>query len=89
MMYPYITLGNDIEVSHSHVLEKNLQQEIEVHFERATQNGFDSARCVLPSYQWKFCEGFSEDEQKFFCEVLKHNAHLLFRYAEQGGFDCA
>jgi len=90
MMYPYITLADETEIVHSHVMEVNGVQTVEVHFERPSEDhGFDSARCVLPSYQWKFNEGFSEADIRFFDEFLHHNAHLLYRYAAQGGVHCA
>ena len=89
MMYPYITLADETEIAHSQVIEDNGVQTVEVHFERPTEQGFDSARCVLPSYQWKFKEGFSSEEISFFEEFLRHNAHLLYRYAAQGGIHCA
>lgn len=89
MMYPYITLADETEITHSHIIKKDGVQTVEVHFERPTETGFASARCVLPSYQWKFNEGFSEEEMTFFYEFLQHNAHLLYRYAAQGGIHCA
>ena len=89
MMYPYITLADETEITHSHIIDSDGIQTVEVHFERPTENGFCSARCSLPSYQWKFNEGFSEEEIKFFNEFLHHNAHLLYRYAAQGGIHCA
>jgi len=62
------------------------EQYIEVHFERPLQTGgFDSARCVLPSYEWLYNEGYSEREIAFFNEWLSHNAHTLFKYAGSGG----
>lgn len=39
MMYPYITLADGTEI---------------VHFERPTEEEFDSARCELPDYKWIF-----------------------------------
>lgn len=89
MMYPYMTLADETEVTHSHLMEQDGQQTVEVHFERPRENGFDSARCVLPSYAWKFNEGYSPAEIAFFEEFLQHNAHLLYRYAAQGGIQCA
>jgi len=89
MMYPYITLPDNTESTHSHVIEEQGVQMVEVHFERPTENGFDSARCVLPNYQWKFNEGFKPEEITFFNEFLQHNAHLLYRYAAQRGIHCA
>ena len=89
MMYPYITLADETEITHSNLLEQDGVQTVEVHFERPTEHGFDSARCVLPSYQWKFNDGYSDAEILFFEELLRNNAHLLFRYANQGGIHCA
>ncbi len=89
MMYPYITLADETEITHSHIIERDGVQTVEVHFERPVESGFDSARGVLPSYQWKFNEGFSREEIAFFDEFLQHNAHLLYRYAAQGGIHCA
>ena len=89
MMYPYMELADETLITHSGLLHKEAVPTIDVHFERPTENGFLSARCVLPTYQWKFNEGFSEQEIAFFEEFLLNNAHLLYRYAEQGGIRCA
>lgn len=89
MMYPYMTLPDETEITHSHLMERCGQQTVEVHFERPRENGFDSARCVLPTYEWKFNEGYSPAEIAFFEEFLRHNAHLIYRYAQQGGIRCA
>ena len=89
MMYPYITLADETEITHSHIVEHEGVQSVEVHFERPTEDGFVSARCVLPSYEWKFNEGFRPDELALFDEFLRHNVHLLYRYAAQGGIHCA
>lgn len=89
MMYPYMILADETEITHSHLIECGGLQTVEVHFERPTEDGFDSARCVLPTYAWKFNEGFSSEELAFFDEFLRHNAHLLYRYAAQGGIWCA
>ena len=51
-MYPYLTLADETEIVHSHVMNVDGVQTVEVHFERPSEErGFDSARCVLPSYQ--------------------------------------
>ena len=50
MMYPYMTLADETEIVHSQVFEEDGVKKIIVHFERATEHGFDSARCELPSY---------------------------------------
>ena len=89
MMYPYMTLADETEITHSQVIERDGLQMVEVHFERPIEGGFHMARCVLPTYAWKFNEGYSSEEIAFFEELLRHNAHLIYRYAQQGGIQCA
>ena len=84
MMYPYMTLSDGTEIVHSHLIKKeNGQQEVQVHFERPTEDGFDSARSCLPSYTWISRQGFSDEELAFFEQLLRSNAHLLYTYASQ------
>lgn len=42
-MYPYITLSDETEITHFHIIEENNIQQVEVHFERPTEHGFDVA----------------------------------------------
>ncbi len=90
MMYPYMTLGDGTEVAHSQIIHDGGIDKVFVHFERPTENGFDSARCELPSYAWTDWEGnFSDSERQMFEEFLHSNAHLLYRYAANGGLRVA
>jgi len=89
MMYPYMTLADETEIVHSHLITENGISKVIVNFERPTEDGFDSARCVLPEYEWTESKGFSVDEISFFTELLHSNAHLLFRYAANGGIKIA
>lgn len=88
-MYPFITLSDETEITYSHILERNGRNEIEVHFERPAESGFDTARCVLPCYTWLKKEGFSAEEISFFTQFMQNNAHLFYRYAENGGLKIA
>lgn len=89
MMYPYLAFPDGTVVTHSHVIEADGKSTVQVHFERAIPSGFQSARCQLPDYTWKFNDGYSSEDIAFFEEFLRHNAHLLFRFAAQGGMHCA
>lgn len=89
MMYPYMVLADETEIVHSHIIEENGKRKIFVHFERPTEEGFDSARCELPDYKWVFIEGYSDDEISFFEQLLHSNAHLFYKYAENGGVQIA
>lgn len=89
MMYPYMTLADETEIVHSQIIEENGVQKVVVHFERPTEDGFDSARCELPSYKWIIKEGYSDDEITMFEQLLHSNAHLLYKYAASGGVQIA
>lgn len=89
MMYPYMTFADETEIVHSHIIEKDGKQYVEVHFERPTEEGFDSARCVLPTYTWIKREGFTDQEISKLERFLRSNAHLLYRYAASGGIKIA
>jgi len=84
-MYLYATLADGTVVVRSHVMEKDGVQTMEVHFERPVEGGFDSARCVLPAFAWKYRDGFSDEEIGFFGVFLKHNAKMLYEAAERDG----
>ena len=89
MMYPYMTLADETEIVHSQIIEEDGKQKVIVHFERPTEDGFDSARCDLPGYKWILKQGYSDEEIAFFEQLLHNNAHLLYRYAENGGIRIA
>lgn len=89
MMYPYMTLADETEIVHSQIIEDAGKQKVIVHFERPTEEGFDSARCELPDYKWLLKDGYSEDELSVFEQLLRSNAHLLYKYAASGGIQIA
>lgn len=89
MMYPYMTLADETEIVHSQIIEENNVQKVIVHFERPTEEGFDYARCELPTYKWILQEGYSEEEIAMFEQLLRSNAHLLYKYAANGGIQIA
>ena len=90
MMYPYIEFDDGLVVVHSGIVTEDGVDKVYVHFERPSADGFDSARCVLPSYEWVAWEGdFSAEDRTRFDRFLKDNAALLYRYARQGGLQVA
>ena len=68
---------------------KDGMKKLIVNFERPKEDGFDSARCELPDYKWTERQGYSDEEIAMFEELLHSNAHLLYRYAENGGIQIA
>ena len=89
MMYPYMTLSDGTEIIHSQIIEEDGKSKILVHFERPVKDGFNSARCELPDYKWIIKQGYSDEELAFFEQLLHSNAHLLYKYAAEGGIQIA
>ena len=77
-----------VENDSEQVIEKDGMKKVIVNFERPTENGFDSARCELPDYKWTERIGYSDEEIAMFDELLHNNAHLLYKYAENGSRFC-
>ena len=51
MMYPFMTLSNDTEITHS---EMKPDGSVKVYIETPDETGgFHSATCWLPEYRWK------------------------------------
>ena len=66
MMYLYQTLPDETEIVHSHLIIEDGVPKVIVHFERPTEDGFDSARCSLPEYTWIFKHGYSTNEKELY-----------------------
>ena len=81
-MYHYMTLSDETEVVHSHLKSESDVKTVLINFERPKQDGFDSARISLPSYQWVIRDGFTDEEIKNFENYSAKHAHNFFYYAE-------
>ena len=83
MLYPFITLDDNTQIVHSELLSDG---QVRVCIEQPIYRGFNSATCMLPSYTWSEVEGFSSEDIRRFQQIIEDGAHLIFRYAETGGF---
>jgi len=86
MMYPFIQLEDNTEIVHSETLHDG---KVKVYIEKPIVGGFHSATCYLPLYEWCEIEGFSEADIMRYQEVLESMAHLIIRFANNGGFENA
>lgn len=86
MMYPFMTLDDGTEIVHSETIRKGNKSEVKVYFEKPIDGGFNSAFCYLPEYRWESIEGFTDNDIKRFTEFLESTAHLIIRFADEGGF---
>ena len=83
MLYPFITLDDNTQIVHSELLSDG---QVRVCIEQPIYRGFNSATCMLPSYTWTDIEGFSSEDIMRYQQIIEDGAHLIFRYAETGGF---
>ena len=83
MMYPYITLRDDTEITHS---EMKADGRVKVYIETPDeQDGFHHAVCWLPGYEWEDVQGYTESEMSYFRQLLRNNAHAIIEFSQDGG----
>lgn len=82
-MYPFMKLDDDTEIVHSEMKDDG---RVKVYMEKPIEGGFCSAVCMLPSYEWSDIEGYSEKEIARYREVIESTAHLILKFARNGGF---
>ena len=87
MMYPFMTLDDDTEITHSQELEDG---RVKVYIEKPDDKDcFHHATCFLPNYDWEDISGFTPEEIDRYREIIESTAHLIIRFAREGGFDNA
>lgn len=91
MMYSYVKYSDGTEVVFSDIYKgKNGEKCIDVHFERPTENGFDSVRIKLSSYEVEVWEGnYSDKEIELFKKIVENSSDLFYKYASEGGLKFA
>lgn len=86
-MYPFLTLDDHTEIVHSQTLEDG---RVKVYVEKPDKRDcFHSAVCYLPGYEWEEISGFTEDDIERYQEIIESTAHLILRFAKEGGFENA
>ena len=87
MMYPFMTLDDGTEIVHSETLQDG---QVKVYIEKPDEKDcFHHATCYLPAYRWEDVCGFSDKEMEKYLDVLESTAHLILRFAEEGGVEYA
>ena len=83
MMYPFMTLPDDTEITHS---EMKNDGRIKVYIETPDEkDAFHNAVCWLPEYEWENISGYSQTEIENFLKLLQNNVHLIVEFAKCGG----
>lgn len=69
MMYPYLTLNDNTEITHSELLPDG---RVKVYIETPDlKDGFHNATCFLPKYEWYDINGYSENEMNYFKKLIR------------------
>ena len=87
MMYPFCKYEDETEVVFSDIKKNdNGEEVIYIHFERPTENGFDSVRFELPTYNIVYKEGnYTEEEIKMFRKIVEQGAPYFYKWSREGG----
>lgn len=87
MMYPFLTLNDNTEITHS---EMKQDGRVKVYIETPDlKDGFHNATCYLPDYSWEDISGYTEAEIESFKKLVQDNAHLIIEFSQEGGFQNA
>ena len=85
MMHAFMQLEDGTEIVHSDAEMVDGKEQVKVYMEKPVHLGFKSVWCVLPDYQWKDNEGFTDEEMDNLKDIVESTAHLIIRFARQGG----
>ena len=75
MMHAFMQLNDGTEIVHSDVLYDEAGNEyVKVYMEKPIMQGFKSAYCILPKYEWKNIDGFDELELAQLKDIIKNTS---------------
>lgn len=87
LMYPFMTLNDDTEITHS---EMKADNRVKVYIETPDKDCcFKHATCWLPQYEWEDIYQYSDQDIARFEEIIRTMAHLIIEFSQEGGFDNA
>lgn len=87
MMYPFMTLDDNTEIVHSHMLEDG---RVKVYIEKPDEKDcFHHATCYLPKYEWEDIFGFNKEDIDKYKEIIESTAHLIIEFSQEGGVENA
>lgn len=87
MMYPFLTLDDEAEITHSEMLPDH---RVKVYVEKPDEtDGFHHMVCYLPSYDVADVAGFTKDEVHHYLDIIRSTAHLMIEFSQEGGFEHA
>lgn len=82
-MYAFMTLDDSAEIVHS---EMRPDGTVKVYVEKPDEKDcFHYGTCILPGYRWQDVSGLTAEELAKYEEVIRSTAHLILRFAQEGG----
>lgn len=79
MMYPYMTLNDDTEITYSNIYPDG---KVKVYIETPDEKGgFYDAICWLPDYIWEV-HGYSKVQMKYFRKLIQDNALIIIKLSQ-------
>ena len=83
MMYPFLTLEDNTEITHSEMRGDGC---VKVYIETPDEkDGFHDVTFFLPEHRWSDVHGYSNEELERFKEIIRNNAHLILEFSQKGG----
>ncbi len=80
MMYPYMTLNDNTEITHS---EMKQDGRVKVYIETPDEKVcFRHAVCWLPEYKWEDIYAYSNADIERFQEIIESSAHLIMEFSK-------
>ena len=87
MMYPFLTLDDDTEITHSAFLPN---ETVKIYIEKPDEtDGFHHMTLFLPDYHIEEVFGFQKTEVEKYLKIVRSTAHLILDFSRQGGFEYA
>lgn len=87
MMYPFLTLDDETEITHSEYLSSG---KVKVYVEKPNEKDcFHHMTCYLPDYTIEEIYGFNDEEVKKYTEIIRSVSHIIIEFAQNGGFENA
>ena len=81
MMYPFMTLNDDTEITHS---EMKPDGRVKVYIETPdAKDGFHNAVCWLPQYQWKKIRGYSKVKMMKINKLVRKNMRQILSLSRE------
>ena len=82
MLYPFMTLNDNTEITHSNMLPNG---SVKVYVESPAGREFHSAVCWVPGYRWEEVKGYTLAEMEYYDELIRSVGHLILEFSQTGG----